>query len=512
MPSQTTCPNQERIDDLLANRLPAGQADEVRRHVADCPSCRQRLHGPSPPTASYPFLGPAEAADEIGRLGKYRIKSVLGEGGMAVVFQAEDPVLGRHIALKVLRPENRNPALRERFLREARALANLPDDHVVHLYEVSEVNGVPYMAMEQLHGESLEDRLQRDRTLPVAEALAIARETAEGLVAVHENGLIHRDVKPSNIWLEQTEGPGRRVKLIDFGIARAVDGDSNLTLAGHVVGTPAYMAPEQAAGMPLDGRADLYSLGGVLFRMITGRSPHDSAGPDTMDVLRAVIHGDAPEVSEQAPHLSRPVAELIQRLLSPRPSQRPASARVVVEELRRLAMQEGSTLADTEVRAQPAVAQRPLRRPTVLGLALGGIAILAALVVGAVMAWQTMRSGTTDEPGKGNGSVNGGDKPAIKVGFLFSMTGPMSIHEQPIVYAAHLAVDEINKAGGVLGRPVEAVEADGASDETEFRRQARVLLEEKEVEVIFGCWTSASRKRVGEVCAAHDRLLFYPCS
>src|SRR5262249_21003763 len=154
--------------------------------------------------------------------------------------------------------------------------AKLPHEHIVTLYEVGEVEGAAYMAMERLRGETLEDRLERDRWLSVADALALTREAAEGLAAAHAVGLIHRDIKPGNLWLATGEdGRFQRVKLIDFGIARRTDSEtiSSLTQVNMVMGTPSYMAPEQAAGRQVDGRTDLYSLGCVLFRMLTGRTP-----------------------------------------------------------------------------------------------------------------------------------------------------------------------------------------------------------------------------------------------
>jgi urea transport system substrate-binding protein len=190
----------------------------------------------------------------------------------------------------------------------------------------------------------------------------------------------------------------------------------------------------------------------------------------------------------------------------------------VVEELRRLEYLERGGLPEAWVPpASPPPGAPPTggRRPGPLGLWLGGGAILAALVVGAVMAYQKLwPAGESDEDREEErpAVVDGGKKPPIKVGFLFSTSGPLVIHEKPILYAAHLAVDEINRAGGVLGRPIEAVDANGASKETVFAEQADRLLKTDRVQVIFGCWTSASRKRVAEVCDKHDRLLFFPCS
>ena len=167
----------------------------------------------------YDFLAPAEGSDELGRLGPYRVLKVLGAGGMGIVFHAEDPQLQRPVALKVMKPAlARDERHRERFLREARAAAALEHDHIVTIHQVGEDHGVPFLAMQLLRGETLEDRLQRAEDasppMPVPEVLRIGREIAEGLAVAHEQGLIHRDIKPANIWLENGAG---RVKILDFG-------------------------------------------------------------------------------------------------------------------------------------------------------------------------------------------------------------------------------------------------------------------------------------------------------
>jgi urea transport system substrate-binding protein len=221
----------------------------------------------------------------------------------------------------------------------------------------------------------------------------------------------------------------------------------------------------------------------------------------------------APEIRKEAPFLSAPVADLIQRLLAREPADRPASARAVVEELRKLEAQERTSSTETRALIPPtATMKRPPRRAGPVGILLGSLVIFAALVVGAVMAWSKLRPGPGHENREHKPAAvpASKDKPPIKIGLLFSRRGYLSVHEQPVLSAASLAVDEINEQGGVLGRPIEAVHADGDSRTATYAEQARSLLQEKEVQAIFGCWTSASRKAVAEQCARFDRLLFYP--
>jgi urea transport system substrate-binding protein len=507
MPTET-CPPPEKLEDLRANRLGRAEADALRQHLDECPGCRVRVSGPTPAGDGFPFLSPPRAPGELGWLGGHRVLGVLGEGGMSVVFDAEDPALHRRVALKVLKPKILDPVTRERFLREARVLAQLPPEHIVTVHQVGEANGVPYLALERLEGESLDSRLRRDRWLPVGEAVQLARQAAEGLEVAHEKGLVHRDVKPANLWLEGRDGRVRRVKLIDFGIARVLTQDgAGLTMMGSTLGTPGYMAPEQAAGLPADARSDLYGLGCVLFHMLTGGPPFADGG-DTRSLLAAAAQGDTPQVREVAPRLPPPVAALIQQLLSRNPADRPASARAVAERLRQLGHDDRAPLGPLPTaRAAAAPPRRSVRQPGVIGIWVGVVALTLALVVSIVAA-----TGRFSPPGTGSGDGGGGGAagPPIKIGLLLSQNGGSAVHEKPILQALQLAVKEVNEAGGVLGRPVEPVIGNGASDEDTFAAEARRLIERDGVVALFGCWSSASRKRVAAVCEEHDRLLFYP--
>jgi WD40 repeat protein len=263
---------------------------------------------------------------------------ILGAGGMGVVFRAEDPRLKRQVALKVILPHLLTGDLvRRRFLREAQgavAAATIENDHIVTIYEVGEDRGIPFLAMQFLKGESLAKCLERERTLPIDEVLRIGRETAQGLAAAHQHGLIHRDIKPANLWLEGGIG---RVKILDFGLVRVAEDDglrTQLTQQGVIVGTPAYMAPEQANGQTVDARADLFSLGCVLYRMATGEPAFQ--GPDAVATLLAVVSDNPRSPRERNPHIPAELSDLIVRLMAKEPSRRPPTAIEVADTLRRL--------------------------------------------------------------------------------------------------------------------------------------------------------------------------------
>jgi serine/threonine protein kinase len=190
---------------------------------------------------------------------------------MGIVFRAEDTRLRRIVALKVMQPRFASETkIRQRFRAEAQAMAALKSDHVVTVYEVGVAGELPFLAMEFLEGEALDSLQKRVGHLPLAEILRIGRETANGLAAAHARGLVHRDIKPSNLWLEAPTG---RVKILDFGLARLNSGTCQASQVGLIVGTPAFMAPEQARGEAVDYRADLFSLGCVLYWLCTSELP-----------------------------------------------------------------------------------------------------------------------------------------------------------------------------------------------------------------------------------------------
>jgi len=273
------------------------------------------------------------------RIGDYRIIGLLGQGGMGAVYRAEDIKLQREVALKVMRPDiAANPVSKDRFLREARAVAALKHDHIVSIYQVGEEDGVPFLAMELLEGMSLHDYLNSGKPLGWLDILRIGRDIAGGLALAHSKGMIHRDIKPGNIWLEtlnqsaeSVDGPAFRVNILDFGLARPISDGVHLTAFGVLIGTPGYMAPEQASGDTSDGRCDLFSLGVLLYKLCSGRLPFE--GKNVLEVLNALAVKTPEALSSLNPDVPVKLQHLIDRLLAKKPDDRPASAQLVVAEL-----------------------------------------------------------------------------------------------------------------------------------------------------------------------------------
>jgi serine/threonine protein kinase/WD40 repeat protein len=275
------------------------------------------------------YLEPPQQPDEIGRLGDYRILQVLGRGGMGVVFRAEDPRLKRQIALKVMKPSiAASRSAKDRFLREAQFTAAIEHDHIVHIYQVGEDRGVPFIAMPFLKGESLKTKLEREGRLKQSEVVRIGKEVAAGLAAAHDRGLIHRDIKPDNIWIEEKTG---RAKILDFGLVRSVSDDTELTQSGMVLGTPKYMAPEQAQGQSVDHRCDLFSLGSVLYHLATGKPAFE--GNNLTATLMAVVHQEPQPIEAVSPDIHPQLANVIGELVKKDRNQRPQSAIEVSQRL-----------------------------------------------------------------------------------------------------------------------------------------------------------------------------------
>jgi hypothetical protein len=381
---------------------PADRPDLVADTLEEGPGEGGGAPDDDPRRQAYTFLSPPQGPDELGRLGTYRVLEALGSGGMGTVFKAEDPHLRRFVALKVMKPAlAADEKARELVLREARAAAALEHDHVIPIHQVGEERGLPFLTMPLLKGETLRDRLKRAGRPPLDEVLRIGREVAEGLAAAHRHGMTHRDIKPANIWLETREGkpggpsPGYRVRLLDFGLARLAGDGPHLTPSGAVLGTPAYMAPEQVrSARAADARSDLFSLGCVLYQLCTGRRPFD--GPTALAVLRAVTRHQPPAPREVHADLPPALSDLVMKLLAKEPSRRCQSAGEVVEAL--TALERGGAAPGRPAGA-PAPPRR--RRPPVVAAAAALCAILGVALAGAVILITTGKGQLvieTDDP------------------------------------------------------------------------------------------------------------------
>ena len=343
----------ELLTNAVANRLTADEETALYDHLERCEACCARMEQlaggeqwqqeaaallttdeldaavPEPMVwsevdFSVEHLEPSEDANVLGQLGGYDVLAIIGRGGMGVVLKAFDRELKRFVAIKALSPHLAHSSVaRKRFAREAQAAAAVVNPHVIAIHHVQPTGRLPFLIMPLLTGESLAQRLKSRAPLELTEVLRIGMQAAAGLAAAHDQGLVHRDVKPANIFLEKGV---ERVVITDFGLARAAD-DVSMTRLGVVAGTPEYMSPEQARGEALDGRSDLFSLGCVLYEMATGVSPFRS--DSTIATLRRIVDDKPAATASLAPELPPWFSHIVERLLSKDPAQRLTSANEV---------------------------------------------------------------------------------------------------------------------------------------------------------------------------------------
>lgn len=381
-------------------------------------------------TQLWSMLPGGQRQNELARIGSYRILKVLGCGGMGVVLLGEDMQLNRRVAVKVLSPllAGRDSA-RKRFLREAQATASINHPNIVAIHHVGEENGLPYFVMPYLEGESLEARLKREAPLPSADIVRIGRELADGLAAAHERGLLHRDVKPANIFLapkklENSIGrdspdlhPAADVcstaVLLDFGLSWVADGGERLTEHGTIIGTPPFMSPEQARGDSVDARSDLFALGSVLYSMCTAQSPF--AGDSVYTILEEVRTARPRPVRELNPAIPPQLAGIINKLHEKDAAQRYQNATEVARALAQVPL--SSSEGDSKVhrfRFRAIVALVACLGLGLAGLLAANIGTPQIAVSNPRSAISGQRSAVSDQPAAGSGqqSANGNQKSA----------------------------------------------------------------------------------------------------
>ena len=506
------CPTLEQLEQLRDGKLSDFDRSAVDAHVQACAACRQTVSNLSKGDEAStvfnllaPGAAPAHAVAalpaELLNHPRYHVQELLEVGGMGAVYKAEHRLLERTVVLKVIRQDVLNkPEQVQRFLREAKLAAGLTHPNIVTLYEAEQVGATYFLVMEYLAGTDLSRLVQQRGALRVADACEWARQAATGLQYIHERGLVHRDIKPSNLFL----AGAKRVKILDLGLAvlRTEEGSgSGLTEKGQILGTLDYMAPEQFEdSRAVDIRADIYSLGCTLYHLLADKPPFGSDKyPSLMKQMWAHAQAPVPPLSEIRPDVPQPVVAVLERMLAKKPGDRFATPAEVAAALEPFAAviggHDSSVMRSREagsVESARRFGKRSFRR---LGLwaGLAGLLLLAAITAAF---WF-------------HGGATAAGQP-LKVGVLHSRTGTMAISERSVIDATLFAIEELNAKGGVLGRQVEAVIEDGASDWPTFALKAEKLITQDKVCTLFGCWTSASRKTVKPIVEKHDHLLFYP--
>ncbi|QDT11851.1 serine/threonine-protein kinase [Planctomycetes bacterium K23_9] len=406
-------PTVEELSALLDETLPAEVELAIESHIEHCEFCREVMDSracdspwwaaaskyladrPAPDLDAVAVLGeidtvlaPTDDPRMIGRVGPYEIAGVIGSGGMGIVLKGLDPSLNRYVAIKLLRPSRAAlPGARTRFEREGRAAASIVHENVIAIHGVAQVGGIPYLVMPYVRGESLGARIQRGGPMRLEEILRVGFQIAAGLAAAHAQGVVHRDVKPSNILLD--EGV-ERLTLTDFGLARSAD-DSALTTSGIIAGTPEYMSPEQAMGQNVDARSDLFSLGSVLWTMSVGETPFSATS--CYGVIRKIVEEDprSPRYFDR----SLPIwwEQFVSRLMSKQRDDRFQSADEVAQLLR-------SCLAHVQDPGNPL--PRSLRshsRTVLVARVLLVFAIAFAVVLMAYCVWTPSQQASQDAAG-----------------------------------------------------------------------------------------------------------------
>ena len=505
--------------------------------------------GVKPPSSS-------DAGDEyLGKtFGKYRITKRLGNGGMAVVYQADDLVMKRPVAVKFLSSMFlHKPAAIERFMREAQVAGRLNHPNIIAIHDVSREERECYIVMELLSPGSAGQHLKQRGPYYWVVATRIIADCCAALKVAHDAGIIHRDIKPDNILFTSAGA----VKLTDFGIVKTIEDDPELTASGQLVGTPLYMSPEQSTGSrDVDVRSDIYSLGASYYALLTGRPPF--SGGNVLEILVNLRTTAPVDPREYVPEIPEACVKVIKRTLSKKPERRYQSAAELLIELESIldsmprrqqsifqmesALPQPRLVGESQVQAQGATLDGANVRPGTLERALdesipgqyrtvsfsrrnfllGGALAITGVGAGGYLALRSRLSSVSVQPGSKNPTSPtpqsqplAARKTPLRVGILHSLSGPLAVSERPLADASMLAVEELNTAGGLLGRPIEAIVLDGKSEVTTdsaFARAANRLLTEDKVAAVFGGFGSGGRKAIKPFFEQHNGLLFYPAS
>lgn len=448
MATMMSCVDRSRLQQLLALPASSDERQTLDAHLGQCDACRRLLleltseamritasMAPAsehittdfsnsrtqdkkdivdvPPTQTRvkesDFLDPPREPEHLGRLAHYELLEVIGRGGMGTVFKAHDETLHRTVAVKLMSPElAASETSRQRFIREARAAAQVSHEHVVTIHAVDDKGRVPFLVMQHVEGKSLQQRLQ-DGPLDVKEIVRIGQEMAEGLAAAHARGLVHRDIKPGNVLLESPSG---KVKITDFGLARAVD-DASISTSGAVIGTPLYMAPEQARGAALDHRADLFSLGAVLYALCTGQSPFRAA--TSLGAMKRVCDDDPDPIKPVNSKVPTWLEQIIRKLLEKNPADRFQTATEVANKLaKRLAWMNAGNAGDEATESMPAYSSKTrvvpaARSKSRMPLYLGAACVLILALI-PIIWYATRNAKQGDQPDDGKQIANNNKK------------------------------------------------------------------------------------------------------
>jgi urea transport system substrate-binding protein len=509
--------------------------------------------------------------------GKYRVESVIGKGGMGLVYEGEDIILGRSVAIKFL-PDTltENPKAIERFITEAQVAGRLNHPNIIAIYDIGQEGDHYYMVMELLNPTSAASYVKERGPLHWTEATKVGADCCAALYAAHQVGLVHRDIKPDNILCS----PTGNTKLVDFGLVKDLAFAAALTQTGVVAGTPLYMSPEQASDSPIDHRSDIYSLGATYFALLTGRPPY--TGEAAPQIMFKHCTAPTPDPRDIVPEIPEAVVQVLTRAMSKAPEERYQTAdemrqaleSILHEAPRRaysflvphepsmhnmrarpfmrgglppsistmqpkggVSMGTGATavrhpLGGTPPSTTPIpsstpqpnsspsttsakAAQSQIMQPSRLPLLLGAFGLAAALLTLALVVWRILRPPENGVAGRAvpqqpQQPVTPPPQPPIRVGVLNSRSGTMAFSAAPIVDATLMAIEEINAAGGVIGRKIEPLVVDGRSDNSVFARETERLITQEKVVTIFGGWTPSNRKEMKPVVEKYDHLLVFP--